>query len=116
MRCSYLLEDHDAFRQALAHALEQEPGIGVIGEARTLEEACRAAVDGVDEIDVVVVDLLLPDGMGVDLIRRLHRERPGLPALVVTVLRDREVHEWARSMGAAGCSARTVPWRTSSPR
>ena len=110
MNRAFLLEDHDAFRQALAHALEQEePGIGVIGQARTLEEARRAAMERIDDIDVVVTDLLLPDGMGVDLVRRLHRERPDLPALAVTVLREREVHEWVREMGAAEVLAKDRP-------
>ncbi len=103
------VEDHDAFRQALAHALEQEPGIGVIGQARTLEEARRVAMERIDDIDVVVTDLLLPDGMGVDLVRRLHRERPDLPALAVTVLREREVHEWVREMGTAEVLAKDRP-------
>lgn len=56
------------FRQAIAELLNRDPDIEVDGHARTLQEACHIALDSLDKIDVAVVDLLLPDGVGVDLI------------------------------------------------
>ena len=49
---------------------------------------------------MAVLDLMLPDGAGVDLVRELHQQRPELPVLVVTLARDEVVHDWVRSMGA----------------
>lgn len=100
MKCTFLLEDHDAFRQALAEILSREPDMEIDGQARTLEEARRRVEDHIEEIDVAVLDLMLPDSVGVDLVRELHQQRPGLPVLVVTLARDEVVHDWARSMGA----------------
>lgn len=100
MKCTFLLEDHDAFRQALAEVLNREPGLGTNGQARILEEARCRVEDHIEEIDVAIVDLMLPDGAGVNLVQELHQRKPDLPVLVVTVARERAVHEWARSMGA----------------
>lgn len=100
MYCSFLLEDHDAFRQALAYRLREEPDIEVIGEAGTLEEGRREVLRVLEDLDVAVFDLLLPDGIGAELIRELHEARPELPKLVLTVLREEELHNWALRMGA----------------
>ena len=93
MKCTFLLEDHDVFRQALAEVLNREPDLETDGQARTLEEARRRVEDHIEEIDVAVVDLMLPDGAGVDVVRELHQRKPQLPVLVVTRARERVVHE-----------------------
>ncbi len=56
-----LVEDHAAFREALAFLLGREPDIEVVAQAGSLAEA-RKAIDG--RLDVAVVDLGLPDGDG----------------------------------------------------
>lgn len=100
MKCAFLLEDHSAFRQALAYRLNQEPDIEVIGEAGTLEEGRRSVWRILDEINIAVFDLLLPDGVGADLFRELRDARSDLPILVLTVLREQEIHDWTLAMGA----------------
>ncbi len=47
-----------------------------------------------------MVDLLLPDGIGTELIGDLRRTNPGAPVLVLTVARDPDLYNWVRSMGA----------------
>jgi two-component system, NarL family, response regulator DevR len=98
IKCAFLLEDHDSFRRALAHLLEREPDIEIVGQAGSLQEAR----------DVTTVDLLLPDGIGTDFIREVHRARPELPVLVVTLVREKEVHDWARAMGATEVMTKDV--------
>ena len=100
MKTTFLLEAHDVFRQALAEVLNRELDMETDGQARTLEEARRRVEDHIEEIDVAVVDLMLPDGAGVDLVRELHQRKPELPVLVVTMAREQVVHDWVRSMGA----------------
>jgi DNA-binding NarL/FixJ family response regulator len=108
IKCAFLLEDHDSFRRALAHLLEREPDIEVVGQAGSLQEARDFALGRLDQIDVATVDLLLPDGIGTDFIREVHRARPELPVLVVTLVREKEVHDWARAMGATEVMTKDV--------
>ncbi|PLS85175.1 MAG: hypothetical protein CYG60_14045 [Actinobacteria bacterium] len=52
------------------------------------------------KIDLALIDLLLPDGIGTDVIRDLRRTKPGLPVLVLTVARGPDLYSWVRAMGA----------------
>lgn len=75
-----LVEDHDGLRQSLGY------GLAIYGyavqTARTIAEAERRfATDG---FDVVVCDVLLPDGEGTELGRRLRAERDGLPLVYIS--------------------------------
>ena len=77
-----LVEDHVAFRQALAFLLSHEPDIEVVSQAGSLVQAREALVDG--RLDVVVLDLVLPDGDGSDLISELRRSNPGVSVVVLS--------------------------------
>lgn len=96
----FLLEDHSWFRRALAHLLESEPDFEVVGEAGSLTEARDDISHKSEEIDVAIVDLLLPDGIGTDVIRDLRTTKPDVPVLVLTVARGADLYNWTRSMGA----------------
>ena len=69
-----LVEDHVAFREALALLLTHQSDLEVVAQAGSLAEA-REALDGrLDaRLDVAVVDLSLPDGDGSELIRERAR-------------------------------------------
>jgi DNA-binding NarL/FixJ family response regulator len=77
-----LVEDHLAFRQALAFLLSHEPDLEVVAQAGSLAEAREALVDR--RLDVTVVDLGLPDGDGRDLIGQLRRRNPGISVVVLS--------------------------------
>ena len=96
----FLLEDQSWFRQALAMLLDREPDLEVVGEAGSLSEARDEAGRKAARIDLAVVDLLLPDGIGTEFIGDLRADRPGLPVLVLTVARGPDLYSWVRSMGA----------------
>lgn len=96
----FLLEDHSWFRRALAQLLEREGDLEVVGEAGSLAEARREAAEKAERIDLAVVDLLLPDGIGTELIKDLRVARPSVPVLVLTVARGPDLRAWVRSMGA----------------
>ena len=101
-----LVDDHASFRQPLAFMLEREPDITVVGQTGTLAEA-RGLLHGVD-IDIAVIDLALPDGNGMQLIKELHGASPQSQALVLTG-RGAPV-EFARAVeaGAAGVLQKSV--------
>ena len=65
-----LVEDHTSFRQALAFVLEADTEFEVTAQAGTITGARRALAES-GGVDIAVVDLGLPDGDGVDLIREL---------------------------------------------
>jgi DNA-binding NarL/FixJ family response regulator len=96
----FLLEDHSWFRKALADLLEREPDLQVVGEAGSLSEARDDVMDKTKKIDLALIDLLLPDGIGTDLIGDLRRINPKVPVLVLTVARGADLYSWVRSMGA----------------
>ncbi|MDQ3547767.1 MAG: response regulator, partial [Chloroflexota bacterium] len=75
-----LVEDHTAFRQALAITLAQEQDIIVAGQAGTIADARRLLAN----IDVAVLDLDLPAGNGASLIHEMHAVSPHALALVLT--------------------------------
>jgi two-component system response regulator DesR len=77
-----LVEDHTAFRQALALLLSHEPDLEVVAQAGSLAEARQALLEG--RLDVAVLDLALPDGDGSDLIGELRRRNPGVSIVVLS--------------------------------
>jgi DNA-binding NarL/FixJ family response regulator len=77
-----LVEDHLAFRQALAFLLSHEPDLEVVAQAGSLAEAREALVDR--RLDVAVVDLGLPDGDGRELFGQLRRRNPGISVVVLS--------------------------------
>ena len=76
-----LVEDHIAYRQAIAFLMSLGPDIEVACQAGSLAEA-RQALDR--RLDVAVVDLGLPDGDGSELFGELRRTNPGISVLVLT--------------------------------
>lgn len=73
MKRIFLTEDHAAFRKALAFVIEMQPGYKVTAQAGTVADA-RASNEG---FDVAVIDLMLPDGDGTEVIRDLRETNPG---------------------------------------
>ena len=94
----FLVDDHATIRQAMSYVFSREPGFEIAGEAGTLKEA--RSFEG--EFDVAVVDLGLPDGSGMDLIRDLRHANPGCIILVLSSNPDRLVFARAVETGASG--------------
>ena len=95
-----LVEDHLSFRQALAFVLQSEQGLEVIAQAGSLAEA-RRKLDGGGlggRLDVALIDLILPDGDGTDLIAELRRSDPAIKVVVLSAdLWPRRVEELSRA-------------------
>ena len=81
-----LVEDHAAFRQALASVLESEQGLEVVAQAGSLA-AAREALEGGGlggRLDVALLDLILPDGDATDLVGELRRSDPSIKVIVLS--------------------------------
>lgn len=85
MKRIFLAEDHAAFRKALAFMLEREPHYRVTAQAGSVAEARASDAAG---CDVAVIDLLLPDGDGTEVIRELRATNPETRILSLSVSRD----------------------------
>lgn len=87
MRRVLLVEDHVAFAQAMKLVIEATGDARVVGTAHTLAEG-REMVRNGETPDVVVVDLMLPDGNGTDLVAEIKDRSPDLPVVVLSAEKD----------------------------
>jgi DNA-binding NarL/FixJ family response regulator len=103
-----LVDDHAALREALVVLLEREPDMMVVGEAGSVGETRQLLANKVPA-DVAVVDLSLPDGQGVDVVKAFLDSRAVEAVLVLTALN--ELHDRARAVaaGALGVLHKSVP-------
>ena len=94
------MDDHDVVREGLRSLLRRAPEIEVVGEAGTaalaLTEAARL------QPDVVVLDVRLPDGSGVEVCREIRSARPETRVLMLTSYADDEALFASIMAGAAG--------------
>lgn len=81
-----VVDDHPVFRIGMVALLDSLAGIEVVGQASNQTDAC--AVVAASCPNVVVMDLDLGDGSGVEATRDILRSRPGTGILVVTMLGD----------------------------
>jgi DNA-binding NarL/FixJ family response regulator len=95
-----LVDDHEVVRLGVRALIDDEPGMEVVGEAGTVQEAVRLVKQLLP--DVVVLDIRLPDGHGVDACRQIKTSFPETPVVVLTSFPDEEVILDAISAGADG--------------
>lgn len=95
-----LVEDDEPIRRRLASLLRAWPEAELVHECATLAEAMAASEAG--SLDLLVTDLKLPDGSGIEAIRLLRRTRPEAEAMVISVMTDERIVLDAIEAGAAG--------------
>ena len=84
-----VVDDDEAFRDSVCTAIARDDSMVLAAQAGSVAGAREATARG--NFDVALVDLGLPDGNGIDLIREIARERPETDVMVVTVFGD-EAH------------------------
>lgn len=94
-------DDHRLFRQGLIGLLDTRPDLAtVVGEASTGQEAIDLALE--NEPDVVLMDIAMPGGDGLQATRTLHARLPDTAVIILTASdEDENLHE-AVHLGAAG--------------
>jgi DNA-binding NarL/FixJ family response regulator len=95
-----VVEDHPMFRLGLATALTEMDDMELVGECERAAQV-RASVAAL-EPDVVMLDVNLPDGSGLDVNRILHVEFPAVHVVVLTMVEDPHVASTALRDGARG--------------
>lgn len=100
MRRVLLVDDHPIVRQGLRRLIEQEEDLSVCGEAETARDA-RTAIKELNP-DVVIVDISLKQGDGIELVRDTRAHHPSLPLLVLSMHDEAIYAERMLSAGANG--------------
>jgi two-component system response regulator DevR len=95
-----IVDDHEVVRQGLVALLDRRPGFQVVGEAGTVEAAVAEARRL--QPDLVVMDVRLPDGSGVEACREIRAERPETRVIMLTSYPDEEAVLSAIVAGASG--------------
>lgn len=96
----FLVDDHEIVRRGVGDLVGLEPDLEVIGEAGS----CAQALARIPALrpDVVVLDVRLPDGNGIELCRELLSANPVLRCLILTSFTDEQAMLNAILAGASG--------------
>lgn len=97
-----VVDDHPVFRIGMVALLGSLPGVEVTGQAAGAAEARALLAPGGPGVDVVLMDLDLQDGSGVDVTREVTRQRPDVAVLVVSMHEDDAAVVAAVRAGARG--------------
>jgi DNA-binding NarL/FixJ family response regulator len=82
-----ILEDQGLLADLLRQDLDRIPGLSVVGVARSVEEGKRLCRS--QRPDLLLMDLLLPDGQGVEVAEQLLQEKPAAQVVVLSAQCDR---------------------------
>jgi DNA-binding NarL/FixJ family response regulator len=94
----FIIDDRESVRQALVQRLSRVPGIQVLGTAGTSQDAIAQARDTHPE--VVLIELKLSDGLGLDTLRAIRADNPSTRVIVLTSYADDFERHLALKLGA----------------
>ncbi len=93
-----IVDDHEIVRRGIAEIIDRADGLDVVAEAGSRAEAVRRAE--LVRPDVILVDLQLPDGTGIELMQELRESVPQALPIVLTSFDDDEALAEALAAGA----------------
>lgn len=102
-----LVDDHELIRQGLRRSFERAEDVTVVGEAGTAADALRLQL--LEQPDVVVLDIRLPDASGLDTARELRRRSPSLGIVILTMYAGDEQLFAALDAGASAFVPKSAP-------
>jgi DNA-binding NarL/FixJ family response regulator len=104
-----LVDDHEVVRQGIAALLARRDTLQVVAQAGTVEEAIAEARR--HRPDIIVMDVRLPDGSGVEACRDIRAEMPETKVIMLTSYPDEEAVLSAIVAGASGYLLKQVRGR-----
>lgn len=102
-----LVDDHELIRQGLTHAFERQRDFRVVGAAGSVAQGLEMA--RAHSPTVVVTDIRLPDGTGLDLVRALRSEDDEVGIVVLTMYAGDDQMFGALEAGASAFVAKDAP-------
>jgi DNA-binding NarL/FixJ family response regulator len=101
-----LADDHAVVRRGLRLVLEAQPDLEVVAEVGDGAEAVRRGLQ--DDVDLAVIDITMPRMNGLQATRELHRRRPALRILMLSMHENERYLYEALKAGASGYVLKTV--------
>ena len=95
-----ICDDHEVVREGLRGLIGRQPGMTVVGEAGTVAGSIETAARA--KPDVVIMDVRLPDGSGVEACRAIREARPEVKVVMLTSYADDEALFASILAGASG--------------
>lgn len=95
-----LADDHAVVRQGVKQILVEVFSQATFGEARNVKDLLELV--GSKSWDVVVLDLIMPDGNGLEALKQIKRDHPHLPVLILTMFPEDQYAVRTIKAGAAG--------------
>src|SRR6266566_3030156 len=95
-----VVDDHEVVRQGLVALLDRRPGFEVVAQAGSVAESIEQA--RLHQPDIVIMDVRLPDGSGIEACRDIRAELPATRVIMLTSFPDDEAVFSAIVAGAAG--------------
>ena len=105
-----IVDDHELLRQGMRDLIASEPELEICGEA--LDEAGAIQQFHALQPDLMIVDLSLKEGDGIDLIKQIHSESPAVRLLVLSMHDESIYAQRALRAGASGYVSKQAPSRT----
>jgi len=106
----FIVDDHAMFREGLRQLIERDADFSVCGDAASAAEALPALAKL--KPDLVIVDISLSGGSGLDLIKAIREQQEEVPVLVVSMHEETLYAERALRAGAMGYVMKQEPGKT----
>jgi DNA-binding NarL/FixJ family response regulator len=94
-----IVDDHEIVRDGIKILLEDEPGLSIIGEAKTGKEALQLCDN--QDADIVIMDITMPEMDGIEATKIIKKNHPDIKILALTMLSE---DQHIRKMIKAGAS------------
>ena len=101
-----IVDDHEVVRRGIAEVVDRADGMRVVAEASSVAEGLQRA--HLVHPRIVLVDLQLPDGTGIELMEALRQALPGTRSIVLTSFDDDDAMGSALEAGAAAYLLKSV--------
>jgi two-component system response regulator DevR len=95
-----IVDDHEVVREGLRALLNRKEGLAVVGEAGSVEQAVAEAAR--TKPDVIIMDVRLPDGSGIEACREIRQAHPETRVIMLTSYADEDAVFASILAGAAG--------------
>ncbi len=109
MHTLLIADDHPMFREAMVDAIAAALPDSTILQTDTLAGALQDAAAHDENLDLLLLDLGLPDSAGLDGLARLRNQLPWLPIAIISADQARETVLEALNLGAVGYIPKSTP-------
>lgn len=101
-----IIDDHEIVRRGIAEIVDRDGRFQVVAEAGTVDDAIRRA--NLVHPDILLVDLQLPDGTGIEVMESLSQTIPDAKPIVLTTFDDDDALSAALAAGARAYVLKTI--------